>query len=1156
MMRNKAQQKYFFRVFLFIMIILVGVFWIPEAWSQYFRGYDGSDSSDIISEYNERFEKVQDSVNSLIERLKEQNYYYKGRFSNFQDTVHKKEDRLRNRITTLEQKIQANEIQRQRLEEMIARSGFKGRARGKIKELECSVQELRKESIKYQKELGSLRALYRKKEQVLHREIDKLKRKIGKTKQRKVKAQERIDNLAQTLKGSDGEERKVQLKEIKALRNLVQKLRSANLIYERKLVSLSVTSKKSENTLRDKVVALQKEIEKITKESKKISRLAKKDQSFELIRNKEKEISGLQNQIRQLQERSRYEQKKIASLESRRAEDFKSQKDIMALRQEIARLKNDKVKLAKIATGKDFQKGISKQLQKIDKLESRIQKLQEQDKYQELELSDFKVSSREAKRFQKKIEALLARISNLKVKKQKLERAIAVRAPKSATPGQIKKLKVLNDYIKKLTEEKQYYETKLVGLEIEPSQGAKLKAQLARASELETRLETMRRQNAYQAKKLLDMKAALRLKGDEKFEDQIDSLEHQIKKIKAEKEKAQKEIAYLNKSLERGEGEKQKEQLRKIQKLQKHAQELKQQNFFHEKKLENLRNVSKTQEESLQGEIAILQKEIVNINGENEQTEKRIRELQRQTEPATGEMRKGQLGKIAELETHAQTLRTKGRKYKEKLANLYSILQDKKNLVAKKAKQDILEVGQTHEDALKQKVTLNYSNADLAQVLRTLSEGTDINIIAGPKVKGRVTVHLKDIPLETALNSILLSNGYTYVKENDILRVISLEEMKRSPMSATVVKVFTLKYADANNVRQAISRFLSEYGSIQTFSRTTPGKSAKKSRANILIIRDTSQVLANIEQIIVELDKEPYQVLIEAKVIDLIYDGDDQMGIDWTVTGTLTGATVPTTLPFSNRRNTIGTDIVPDAGGTTALFPGGAGGIGLTGIGKLGTDSGLFSYGTISFANLQALLQFIETHDKSNLLSAPHIATLDGEEASINVGEIIPIPTYERNSETGTIEITGYQELEVGVILRVTPYVMGDEKVMLVLHPEVSELTDRAVGPNGERPIVTVRQAKTTVNVRDGETVVIGGLLKDNIVEDDHRVPFLGDIPFLGAVFRYTSKSVDKRELLIFVTPHIIREANFRRIGFLSGYEGMREKHKELSEVAIDYYGK
>lgn len=1155
MMKNKTQPKYFFRLLLFIMIISAGVFWISEAWGQYFRGYDGSDSSDIVSEYNERFEKVQDSVNLLLERLKEQNYYYKGSFNSFQDTAHKKEDMLQDRIAALEQKIEVNEIQRQRLEAMIARRGLKGRERNKIKELECSVQELRQESKKYEKELGNLRALYRKKEQALNREIDNLKRKIGKGRQRKITAQEKIDTLAQAVKGSDGEERKAQLKEIRAFQNLVKKLRSENLIYEQKLISLGVASMKSENTLRDKVSALQREIEKITEESKKISRLAKKGRSLELVRNKEKEISSLQNQIRQLQEQSRYEQKKIATLESRQAEDFKSQKDIGALRQEITRLKDDRERLIKNAADKDFQKGISEQLQKIEKLETRIQKLQKQDEYQKVELVDFKVSSREAKRFQKKIKALRARISKIKVKKQKLERVTATRAPKPATPGQIKKLKVLNDYIKKLTDEKQHYEIKIAGLAPEPSQNAKLKARWNRVRRLEERLEIMQRQNTYQAKKLFDMKAALRLKGDEKLEDQIDSLKQQIEKIRAEKEKTQKEMAYLNKSLEKGEGVKQKEQLRKIQKLQKHAQKLRQENFFYEKKLENLKNVSKNQEESLQGEIAILQKGIANINSENRQTEKRIRELQKQAAPDTGEMRKAQLEKIAELKTHAQTLRTKGRKHKEKLANLYSILQDKQNLVAKKAELDMLEAGQTQEEALKQKVTLNYSNADLAQVLRTLSEGTDINIIAGPKVKGRVTVHLKNIPLETALNSILLSNGYTYVKENDILRVISLEEMKESPMLATVVKVFTLKYADANNVRQAISRFLSEYGSIQTFSRTAPGKSAAKSRANILIVRDTSQVLANLEQIIVELDTEPYQVLIEAKVIDLIYDGDDKMGIDWTVTGSLAGATVPTTFPFSNNRDSISTELVPDAGGTT-LFPTGTGGTGTTGLAALGSDSGVFSFGTISFANLQAVLRFIETHDNSNLLSAPHIATLDGVEASINVGEIIPIPTYERNTSTGAIEITGYEELEVGVILRVTPYVMGDEKIMLVLHPEVSELTGNFVGPNNERPIITIRQAKTTLNVRDGDTVVIGGLLKDNIVEEDHRVPILGHIPFLGALFRYTSKSVNKRELLIFVTPHIVREANFRKVSFLSGYEGIREKHKEASEAAIDYYGK
>ncbi len=311
-----------------------------------------------------------------------------------------------------------------------------------------------------------------------------------------------------------------------------------------------------------------------------------------------------------------------------------------------------------------------------------------------------------------------------------------------------------------------------------------------------------------------------------------------------------------------------------------------------------------------------------------------------------------------------------------------------------------------------------------------------------------------------------------------------------------------------------------------------------------MVVRDTPQVINTIAGIIDEIDIEPRQIIIEARLVEVVLDDDNASGVDWLIRATLSGSSIPSTLPFIDKRGTYDDhgDYIPKpdmAGGSTgfasgSLFPYSA--------------SGDFTFGRISFADFQAVLELLDEKDKSNLLSAPHIATLEGEEASIVVGTNIPIPIYERNEETGSMEITGYEEKETGIVLRVTPHIVGVQKIMLRLHPEVSELTGQFVGPNNERPITSSREAETTITVRDGDTVIMAGLIRENIVEQDHKVPLLGYIPFLGAPFRYKSSTVDRTELIIFVTPRIIKNNDFQKVGDFAGYDSLKVKYGEDQE--------
>jgi general secretion pathway protein D len=189
-------------------------------------------------------------------------------------------------------------------------------------------------------------------------------------------------------------------------------------------------------------------------------------------------------------------------------------------------------------------------------------------------------------------------------------------------------------------------------------------------------------------------------------------------------------------------------------------------------------------------------------------------------------------------------------------------------------------------------------------------------------------------------------------------------------------------------------------------------------------------------------------------------------------------------------------------------------------------EEGTLTLGTISFQNFTANLAALDTKVTTDVISSPRIAVRENEEAEIAIGDTIPIPTYERNETTGMMEITGYQDEQLGTTLRVTPIINNDNSITLRIHPQIREDTDTAVGPDGERPIISTREVNTTFTVENGKTIVIGGLKSQNKTKTEKKVPFLGYIPGIGKLFSYKSDSDENRELLIFLTPNILQEDN------------------------------
>ena len=178
---------------------------------------------------------------------------------------------------------------------------------------------------------------------------------------------------------------------------------------------------------------------------------------------------------------------------------------------------------------------------------------------------------------------------------------------------------------------------------------------------------------------------------------------------------------------------------------------------------------------------------------------------------------------------------------------------------------------------------------------------------------------------------------------------------------------------------------------------------------------------------------------------------------------------------------------------------------------------------------MQAALKLLDEKTDTSVISNPTITTLNNKEAKMVVGQIFNIPTYERNDQTGKMEVTGYSEKDIGVILTVTPHINDAGDIVVDLKPEVSGVladwdnfgttTDPMMVPR-----FTTRTAETQVMIKDGQTIVIGGLRENETVKIDKKVPFLGDIPLLGELFKYKEDTIETKDLLIFVTVRLVTE--------------------------------
>ena len=399
-----------------------------------------------------------------------------------------------------------------------------------------------------------------------------------------------------------------------------------------------------------------------------------------------------------------------------------------------------------------------------------------------------------------------------------------------------------------------------------------------------------------------------------------------------------------------------------------------------------------------------------------------------------------------------------------------------------------------------EKISLDFQNADINDILRLIAEVSGFNIIAGGDVQGTVTTRMVDVPWDQALDVILKINGLAQEREGNIIRVAPIarfinerQESLRARQTdtqaePTVTQLVPINYADATELKSSLEKLLSARGSIFIDGRT-----------NTMIVTDTRRNLDDVLALVQTLDRQTPQVMIEARIVEASRDFSREIGVRF---GGEYAAVTDRTFP--NRIGVSGASTDPNF------------------VVDLPAAVGAGSGGAIAFALagansiLNVELSALEASGRGKIISNPRIATLDNTEAVIQSGVRIP---YDTTSAEGTKT----EFIDASLVLKVTPHVTPDGFINMKVNVTNNQPNTAITSASGQ-PSITTREANTAMLVKDGDTVVIGGLYKRTLTSRRDGVPWLSQMPVLGWLFRNDTEEDINEELLIFLTPRIIRQ--------------------------------
>lgn len=414
------------------------------------------------------------------------------------------------------------------------------------------------------------------------------------------------------------------------------------------------------------------------------------------------------------------------------------------------------------------------------------------------------------------------------------------------------------------------------------------------------------------------------------------------------------------------------------------------------------------------------------------------------------------------------------------------------------------------------RISLDFKDAEIANILRLIAEVSDLNVIAGEEVSGKVTIRLVEVPWDQALDVILLTKGLGFIRVGNVLRIAPIETLKlerearlqerraKEKLEDLSVKLQPVNYANVKEVGDLVKKLLSSRGTVNVDKRT-----------NTLIIKDIPSVIHEATALVKAIDTQTPQVLIEAKIVEASLNFSRALGAQWGIgyrpspgkraggedfylrDGTITDTSASTGLGSGTARTSLANNFVSSNPITGVVN-------GLLSMGFLGLDDQL---------QLDLLLAAAEENRKGKVISSPRVVTLDNREAVIKQGVAIKFTEATQDKITTSF-------VDAVLELKVTPHITANKSIIMDI--KVSRNAPQLAANTGDVVGINKNETNTEALIRDGETMVLGGIYVVENGSTRTKVPFLADIPLIGSAFRSSTLNDERRELLIFVTPRVV----------------------------------
>lgn len=412
-------------------------------------------------------------------------------------------------------------------------------------------------------------------------------------------------------------------------------------------------------------------------------------------------------------------------------------------------------------------------------------------------------------------------------------------------------------------------------------------------------------------------------------------------------------------------------------------------------------------------------------------------------------------------------------------------------------------------------ISVDFPDEDVRNIIRSVADLYELNVVIPESLIGRISLKLRDVTWRQVFRVVLEPLNFTWVEDDNIIKIRNRDELMTEPVAT---RVYAINFARAGDIQTALAPLV---------NAQLGGRIQVDARSNSLIITERPSRMNEIQLIIERLDRPTEQVMIESKFIEITQRDQRNLGVDWTSLSGVSLGAGPFNRNFSRDNNRETSDsitgsntVTSDGINQTRQLASGA-----TSSTDFGSSISRLDTAVFSASAFNVVLSALQTNNDIQLVSNPTVVTLNNAPAQINIGEEFPVPRYTFNNERGTFEVSGFEFKPIGIMLQVTPQINSAGFINLRIMPEISSRTGEVNfgGAGGAAiPIVTTRRTESTVTIKDGYTLAIGGLIESTTGNRTSKVPVLGSVPLMGRLFSSESRGTDARNLVVFITAKIL----------------------------------